>query len=175
MIESARRDHDGIILCILDCCISCLQNAVEYFNKWAYIYVGLYGYSYLKAGKNVMTLFRERGWQTIITDDLISNTILLASFVAAGLTGVVGITIDAVKDDWLSGTFEDDAQTVAFLTAFIIGLVMSTIMLSVVASAANAVIVLFAEAPAEFETSHPELSGEMREAWRMAYPATCGF
>lgn len=175
MIESARRDQDGIILCILDCCISCLQNMVEYFNKWAYIYVGLYGYSYLKAGKNVMTLFRERGWQTIITDDLISNTILLASFVSAGLTGVVGITIDAVKDDWLSGTFEDDAQTVAFLTAFIIGLVMSTIMLSVVASAVNAVIVLFAEAPAEFETGHPELSGEMREAWRMAYPATCGF
>ena len=62
-----------------------------------------------------MTLFCEHGCQTIITDDLISNTILLASFVAAGLTGVVGIIIDAVKDGWLSGMFKDDAQTVAFL------------------------------------------------------------
>ena len=52
---------------------------------------------------------------------------------------------------------------------------MSTIMLSVGASTVNAVIVLFAEAPAEFETSHLELNGEMRKAWRIAYLKTCNF
>lgn len=174
IIESARNDQDGIILCLLDCLISCLQNLVEYFNKWAFIYVGLYGYPYLKAGSSVMTLFRERGWNTIITDDLITSTLLLCSFVAAGLTGLVGIAIDAVEGDWLE-TFDDDAQSVAFLTAFVIGLMLSSIMLSVVASSVNTIIVLFAEAPSEFETNHPVLSGEMRAAWRKAYPGTCGF
>ena len=52
---------------------------------------------------------------------------------------------------------------------------MSTIMLSVVASAVNAVIFLFTEALAEFEAGHLELNGEMRKAWRIAYPVTCGF
>ena len=39
----------------------------------AFVYVGLYGYSYLEAGKNVITLFKNRGWEAIIADDLISN------------------------------------------------------------------------------------------------------
>ena len=52
---------------------------------------------------------------------------------------------------------------------------MPTIMLSVVTSAVNVVIVLFAEAPAEFETGHLELNGKMRKSCRIAYPETCGF
>lgn len=39
----------------------------------AFVYVGLYGYSYIEAGKNVITLFKNRGWEAIIADDLISN------------------------------------------------------------------------------------------------------
>lgn len=37
------------------------------------MYVGLYGYSYIEAGKSVMGLFKNRGWEAIIADDLISN------------------------------------------------------------------------------------------------------
>jgi hypothetical protein len=42
--------------------------------------------------------------------------------------------------------------------------------MSVVASGVNAVIVLFAEAPAEFEQNYPDLSAQMREAWQNAFP-----
>lgn len=42
--------------------------------------------------------------------------------------------------------------------------------LSVVDSAVNAVIVLFAEAPGEFQDHYPELSTKMREAYMSAYP-----
>ena len=47
-------------------------------------------------------------------------------------------------------------------------------MMSVVGSAVNTVIVCFAEAPAEFEANHPELSREMRMTWRQAWPVECG-
>jgi len=43
-------------------------------------------------------------------------------------------------------------------------------MLGVVASAVNTVIVLFAEAPADFEQNYPELSNKMRSAYAAAYP-----
>jgi hypothetical protein len=46
--------------------------------------------------------------------------------------------------------------------------------MSVVASAVNTVIVCFAEAPREFEENHPQLSMEMRSAWRQAWPDECG-
>jgi len=42
--------------------------------------------------------------------------------------------------------------------------------MSVVGSAVNTVIVCYAEAPTEFETNHPELSCNMRNAWRLAFP-----
>ena len=52
----------------------------------------------------------------------------------------------------------------------IVGFVFSSILLSVVASAINTIIVCYAEAPAEFQANHPQLSAEMREAWVEAWP-----
>lgn len=55
---------------------------------------------------------------------------------------------------------------------FIIGLVLCSVVMSVIASSVNAAIVLFADAPAEFEQNYPELSGEMRQAYQVAHPGS---
>jgi len=69
--RSARENGDaGILACIAECLLSCLAGLVEYFNKWAFVYVGIYGYGYIEAGKNVIQLFKNRGWEAIIADDL---------------------------------------------------------------------------------------------------------
>jgi hypothetical protein len=179
MVESARHDssNDGcaaFLLCLVDCLLQCLQGILEYFNKFAYIYVGMYGYSYLEAGKNVMTLFHAKGWSIIITDDLVSNTLSLFCLIGGGLVGCVGLIMNSIFPAWLSG-FEGAASGVSFGFAFLIGLVIMSIMLSVVDSAVNTVLVSFAETPEEFQENHPKLSGEMRDAWRLVYPAECGF
>ena len=57
---------------------------------------------------------------------------------------------------------------------FLVGFLFATIMMSIVGSAVNTVIVCFAEAPAEFQANHPELSNEMRMTWRNAWPDVCG-
>ena len=62
-----------------------------------------------------------------------------------------------------------------FSFSFIVGVVISAILVSVVNSSVNTVLVCFAEAPGEFEENHPELSSNMREAWRNVYPDECGF
>jgi hypothetical protein len=51
-----------------------------------------------------------------------------------------------------------------------VGLLLTSIMMSIVASAVNTVIVCFAEAPNEFQDNHPRLSDELRLAWRSMYP-----
>ena len=58
---------------------------------------------------------------------------------------------------------------------FVVGIVISAVMFSVIDSSVNTVIVCFAEGPAEFEQNHPELSLEMHEGWRKVYPEECGF
>jgi len=53
---------------------------------------------------------------------------------------------------------------------FLVGLVICSVLMSVVGSGVNTVIVLYAEAPAEFQQNYPELSNQMREAWQKVYP-----
>lgn len=84
-----RRDFQ-ILVCVVQCILACIEDIIEYLNKWAYVYVGLYGYSYLDAGKNVLQLFQNKGWTVIITDDLCDNALGLVSFAIGLITGVVG-------------------------------------------------------------------------------------
>lgn len=148
---------------------------LEYFNKWAFVYVGLYGYSYIEAGKNVFTLFKNRGWEAIIADDLVSNVFFFLSLCVGGLCAAVGY---AFNEDQPEGWFDNSpnpgsvSATCAGL-GFVAGLVLSSILMSTIASAVNTVIVCFAEGPAEFEANHPELSRKMRETWLEFYPQ-CG-
>jgi len=118
MVEMARSDNDqdacaAFLLCLVDCLLRCLEDALEYFNKYAYIYVGMYGYSYLEAGKNVMTLFSQKGWSIIISDNLISNVLSLFSLLIGCLTGCVGLILNEINPEWFEG-YSGAAMGVAF-------------------------------------------------------------
>jgi hypothetical protein len=85
------------------------------------------------SGKNVFTLFKNRGWEAIIADDLVQNVLLLVSLIVGGLVGVLGLAVEASSD-----LFEDaggNARIVAFVLGFIIGLVICSIALSTIGSA----------------------------------------
>lgn len=123
-----------------------------------------------EAGKNVFTLFKNRGWDAIIADDLISNVLLLVSLVVGGVIGALAVALEATTD--LYDDAGGDARAVAFFLGFLIGLVVCSVALSTIGSGVNAIIVLFAEAPAEFQQNHPELSERMRSAWSLVYPGS---
>ena len=121
---------------------------LEYFNKWAFVYVGLYGYSYIEAGKNVFALFKDRGWSAIIADDLISNAFFFLSLcVGLVCSGLGYLAFDADRPE---GWFEDSPSPdctgpICAGLGFLAGLVLSSILMSTIGSAVNTVIVCFAE------------------------------
>jgi len=167
-------DANALLVCCADCILGCLESILEYFNKWAFVYVGLYGYSYIEAGKNVMTLFKNRGWEAIIADNLVGTTMFFLSLAVGLITGAAGI-IFVERTDWWS-TFANASgnnKIIAFIIGLIVGLVLCSILLSTIVSGTDAVIVCFAEGPAEFEANHPKLSAEMRRAWSDVYPGSC--
>ena len=148
------------------------NSILRYFNKWAFVYVGLYGYSYIEAGKNVFTLFQNRGWEAIIADDLVSNVFFFLSLCVGLICAAIGF---AFNENSPAGWFDNSPSpdTISATCAglgFVAGLVLSSILMSTIASAVNTVIVCFAEGPAEFEANHPELSRKMRETWLEFYP-----
>ena len=52
----------------------------------------------------------------------------------------------------------------------VLGLVVTSVLFGIVSSSVNAVLVCFAASPVDFENNHPELSHEMRAAWREVWP-----
>ena len=126
---------------------------------------------YCESGSNVMQLFANRGWEAIIADDLVGNTLFLVSLIVGGLTGCIGIILE-LASGWIAEDNPGDESLLAFLLGFVIGVVLCSILMSVVASAVNTVLVLFAEKPAEFQASHPQLSQNMREVWSSIYPGS---
>jgi hypothetical protein len=174
LIRAAQQNDDGnqILLCICDCLLQMIENLLTYFNKWAYVYVGIYGYSYLEGAKAVMQLFEARGWSVIISDDLVQNSLMLVCVMIGLCTGLLGLALSTVPE-WFPE--DKDINYVGFGVGFLVGYILAMIMLGVVESAVNSVLVLFAEAPYEFSQNYPELSEEMRAAWRKTHPSLCSF
>jgi len=160
-----------LLYCLIECILGCIQDIIEYFNKWAYVYVGLYGFGYIEAGRNVVQLFQQKGWTVIITDDLTDRVLMMVSIGVGVLTGFAGLAITLADQSVLGDLgIEENVASIGFLIGFMVGLVFCSILMSVVGSAINTVIVCFAESPAEFEANHPQLSGEMRSSWMSAWP-----
>eukprot|EP00548_Thalassiothrix_antarctica_P006641 CAMPEP_0194133236 /NCGR_PEP_ID=MMETSP0152-20130528/3491_1 /TAXON_ID=1049557 /ORGANISM="Thalassiothrix antarctica, Strain L6-D1" /LENGTH=849 /DNA_ID=CAMNT_0038828513 /DNA_START=64 /DNA_END=2613 /DNA_ORIENTATION=+ len=168
-------DEVSILMCLHECvhclqsCFSnCVDNLSDHFNPWAFTYVGLYGYSLLDAGHNATQLFEKRGWTTIVSDDLVTNVLLMFSIVLGGITGCFAMLIQNVEL-WGLSNFHTPAVT-AFLIGLGIGLSLSSMLFVIISSSVNAIIVCFAGSPVEFERNHFELWTEMRKAWREVWP-----
>jgi len=125
LVENARRkkeQDDGrskntpqhaILLCVLECILSIMDDIVQYFNRWAYIYVGLYGYTYIQSGKKVYSLFTSRGWTFLINDNLIGHTLSLIGLVIALLSGIFGALVDSFT---LNGLFPNVGEGSTYLS-----------------------------------------------------------
>ena len=138
--------------------------------QWFRCTSGLYGYGYCESGKQVFTLFKNRGWEAIIADDLVNNTLFFVSLMVGGVVGCIGLVLEASSD-----FFEDaggNEKAIAFVLGLVIGLFIASVALSTFASGVNTIIVLFAEAPADFQQNHPELSQKMRQIWSEIYPGS---
>ncbi|GAX25098.1 hypothetical protein FisN_10Lh298 [Fistulifera solaris] len=166
---------DESLLCLHEClhCIrsmltSCIDDIASNFSSWGFTYVGLYGYGFLDASYNASVLFDKRGWTVIVSDDLVPNILLIVSIVIGGVTGCFAHLISQL--DRLHVTSLEEPGLVSFVEGCIIGLVLTSVLFGVISSSVNTVIVCFAASPVDFEQNHPDLSREMRNAWREVWP-----
>ena len=89
----------GICYCVVECLAKMVEGVMHYFHQWAYVYVGIYGYSYLKSGKMVLELFIQRGWTVIIADNLVNYVFNCLTLVLAVMNGVVSLIVLHIVDN----------------------------------------------------------------------------
>jgi Plasma-membrane choline transporter len=123
------------------------ESLIEYFNKWAYVYVGLYGVSFMEAGSNVMQLFRARGWTAIIADLMVDTVLCMLSVGVGLLTAVVAVIICMSS---VMGVVDTTTLAMSFGIGFGVGYATCATLFSIVSSAVNTVIVLYAEGELTF-------------------------
>ncbi len=90
--NSRNRDRENnaavLLYCILACILSFIEDILEYFNQWAYIFVGIWGLDYLESGKRVMELFAARGCTAIISDGLTNYVLANVAFFTSVVCGI---------------------------------------------------------------------------------------
>lgn len=173
MAEQARQEGSGAA-CLAECILGCIQSIMEYFNRWAYVYIGVYGYKFSQAGKAVFELFHQRGFDAIINDDLIGNVLgfaaLAVGLICAGL-GVLAVNVfEIVKFS--------NADVYLAIMGFVVGVSIAVTPLSVIDSSVATIFVCFAEDPAAFQQSHPDLYQPLVAEWHALYPeimVACGY
>ena len=112
-----------------------------YVNRWAYVYIGMYGFSYLEAGKNVVELFQNKGWTVVITDDLADNVLSMIALAIGLASGLVGLVLGYMSPNMFVSLGYDEAHGPAFFVGLLVGFLFASVILSVVGSAINTVIV----------------------------------
>lgn len=104
MADNAQ-ENAGVGACIAYCCLACLKSILEYFNKWGFVYVGIYGKTFVESSKAVIALFKQRGFEGIISDDLTSRALSFCCFGIGKIFDshdtVVGMIKSAKMNDFL--------------------------------------------------------------------------
>lgn len=182
--SSRNRDNDGAA-CLAQCILGCLESLLEWINKWAFVYVGLYGLPFAKAGRAAFQLFKSRGWTAIINDDLIENTLSFAALVTGGLTGALSYMVVKTSGSPWGHTFDglgsdshNEAALVAAVVGVIIGIAVSAVVMAVIEAAVCTVFVCFAQDPDALRHTRPEHHTDLLNAWSHFHPTVlvaCGY
>lgn len=168
------------ILYTLEMLLACLESALRYINKYAYSYVAAYGYDFITSGRSVLQLFEQRGWATIINDDLISNALFVFAIFMAVIGVLVGWLLTFIlltfHSDILIGVVKDassvsTAYTLGSVYGGLVGLIVGLLVVSILDSAVAMVYVCFAEDSATLQSHHPETFRDLSTKWSLFQPS----
>ncbi|OQR93791.1 hypothetical protein THRCLA_08348 [Thraustotheca clavata] len=156
----------------LACLIGCIKSWVETFNRFAYAYIGIHGYNFLKAGHSVSKMFAAKGWSAIVNDDLTQKVFFLGNLVVGALSCFLTIQIASsdLEKNSLAFSGLKKPEAVVGVIGFLIGYVVNNLFMSVMGGAVTTIFVLWAEDPAGWQITQPKHYEKLHSAWLKIYP-----
>jgi hypothetical protein len=127
VLEMARNNanQDGhpveaCLFCCAACCMGFIESLVEYFNRYAYIEIALYGKPYVTAAKDTWRLFKDRGIDALVNDSLVGMTMTWGAYIVGLLCSLFAYLYLRLT----SPSYNTDGQYTApiLLFGFLIGL-----------------------------------------------------
>ncbi|KAK7472552.1 pH nine-sensitive protein 1 [Stygiomarasmius scandens] len=146
---------EACLACCAACFIGCIENAVEYFNRYAYIEIALYGKPYIDAAKDTWRLFKDRGIDALINDSLVGMTLTWGAYAVGMLSSLFAYLYLRITDP----PYNSDGQYTApvILFAFLIGLMCSMTLSSAIEAGVSTIFVGLGEDPQVLAMRSPDL------------------
>jgi len=162
------------LLSMLEIVMGWLDEAVQYFNKYAYCYVAAYGVGFVSSGRLVSSLFYSRGWTAIINDNLISRALSCGVIALTVANMICGVLFSFIVDMAYAKSMNDigTLALIGGLVGAVTGLVVGIVLTNALDSAVAMVYVCFAESPAALQKNHPEVYNVLRNKWDTMHPNT---
>ncbi|KAJ1769718.1 putative choline transporter, neither null mutation nor overexpression affects choline transport [Coemansia sp. RSA 1813] len=152
-----------MILCCVDCILGCIQGIVEFFNKYAYVEVALYGKPFIQAAKDTWSIIEDRGVNMIINDCLIGNVLQMGAFLCAAVVALVAwLYITITKPEYnVNGSY----TAPIIIAAFVIAMSMFMVLLKCIDSGTATTFVCLAEDPEAMAYNNPELFAQVQQTY----------
>lgn len=155
----------GILGLILRCFMAIIDRLVQYFNRYAFAQVAIYGKTFCQSAKSTWNMFAEHGFDAVINDDVTGMVLTTGSMVCGLLTAVVGgIFAHIVFKGGVDGLTDVATYSIA-AAGFFIGLCVSFITLEVVDSGVATIFVCFVEEPARLRETSPHFYHKFNETF----------
>ncbi|KAF8335887.1 plasma-membrane choline transporter-domain-containing protein [Cantharellus anzutake] len=138
-----------------ECFVGCVEALVEYFNRYAYIQIALYGKPYMVAAKDTWRVFQDRGIDALINDSIIGITMMWGAYGVGILSGIFSY----IYLRYTKPSYNSDGQytPVVMFFAFIIGVQCCLTTISAIEAGVSTIFVGLGEDPAVLATRAPEL------------------
>ncbi|KAI0769458.1 DUF580-domain-containing protein [Trametes elegans] len=156
--NNANADGHPVEACLAlcaECFIGCIESAVEYFNRYAYIEIALYGKPYISAAKDTWRLFKDRGIDALVNDSLVGMTLTWGAYAI----GLLSSLFAYLYLRYTHPSYNTDGQYTApvLLFAFLIGLQCSLTLSSAIEAGVSTIFVGLGEDPQVLAVRAPPL------------------
>jgi len=163
IVRMLRNERNGILLCLIDCWLSCIDNLVRYFNHYAFCQVAIYGKTFCEAASATWALIQHSGLEAIANDNLIGGVLNMGILFGALLTGAVGAGIGTFFNVFGNGT----DPYVMFFVGLVVGALFMMLSLQVVDSGVTCTFVCFAEDKEVLRQNNPVLWQRLMETYNL--------
>lgn len=165
MAKSAQRNSDNnaavFIICLVRCILSCIEDIVEFINKYSFVQVALYGKPFCTAAKDTWEMIKNRGFEVIVNDNIIGTALGFGTLIGAAISVLSCFAVMKV-----AGLASEGVPFVGSLVvSFIIGLFFFNIISTSIDSGVATAFVCLAEDPIILQRTKPELWTKIRQTY----------
>ncbi|TFK20956.1 DUF580-domain-containing protein [Coprinopsis marcescibilis] len=151
------------LACCAACFVGCLENLVEYFNRYAYIEIALYGKPYIAAAKDTFRLFKDRGVDALVNDSLVGMTLMWGAYAIGLLCSLFAFLYLKITAPPYNAGGQYTVPVLVF--SFFIGVVCSNTLGSAIEAGVSTIFVGLGEDPQVLAIRAPELFGLIATAY----------